>query len=65
MNVTFSEVEIDMVNVELAVLADIERLDRVEDQYDEMVEAMCSEHDMMMYACHSYDEDCVYYGEMQ
>jgi hypothetical protein len=31
-------------------------------QEDELA-AMMYEHDMQMYACHSYDRDCEYYGE--
>jgi hypothetical protein len=33
-------------------------------QEDELA-AMMYEHDMQMYACHSYDNDCTEYGMMQ
>ena len=30
--------------------------ERVDEEYDTMIDMMCAEHDLMMYSCHSYDE---------
>ena len=66
----FSDVEIDLVNAELAEMADAEREAAVDLQYHDMMEelsqayweAASAEHDMQMYASHSYDEDAIHYG---
>ena len=66
----FSNFEIDLVNAELAEIAEAERMARVDEQFEEMIEdlsrayweAAAAEHDMQMYACHSYDEDTIAYG---
>lgn len=34
-------------------------LSLVEVQYEEMVDMLTREYDMQMYACHSYDQDCL------
>ena len=52
----------DVINAELADLADIEREALVEAEYESFIDAMCAEHDMQMYACHSYDLDAIDYG---
>ena len=69
----FSDYEIDLVNAELAEMA-AEATNAanaaVDLQYDAMMEEFCqayweaasAEHDMQMYACHSYDEDAIHYG---
>ena len=67
----FSDVEIDLVNAELAEMADAEREAAVDLQYDAMMEefsqayweAASAEHESMMYASHSYDEDAIHYGK--
>ena len=52
----------EQINFELAEIAEREREEAIDLQYEEMVDALCAEHDMMMYAAHSYDNDAIYYG---
>ncbi len=67
----FSDYEFDLVNAELAEMADAEREAAVDLQYDAMMEEFCrayweaasAEHESMMYASNSYDEDAIHYGK--
>jgi hypothetical protein len=67
----FSDYEIDLVNAELAEMADEATNAAVDLQYDAMMEEFCqayweaasAEHESMMYASHSYDEDAIHYGK--
>lgn len=51
------------VNFELQLLADEATLQNAEEIYNDMIDQMCAEHDMQMYACHSYDLDAEFYGK--
>ena len=55
--------DLDTVNEELQVIADENRLVRIEEEYEMMLDQMMYEHHMMEYASHSYDLDAEYYGE--
>jgi len=50
------------VNFELQLLADEVKLQNEEEIYNDMIDQMCAEHDMQMYACYSYDLDAEFYG---
>ena len=56
---------IDELNLELQDIAEQERLDLIEADYESYMDRMMAEHNMRMYEAHSYDEDAIYYGEMQ
>lgn len=60
----FSSTEIDMVNQELAEMAEEAVQAAIDSAYDAFYEDMAAEHDMQMYACHSYDNDAIHYGEV-
>lgn len=54
---------IDDVNFELQILADEAKLEKIQEQYDEMVEEMMFNHNMETYASNSYDLDAEFYGK--
>lgn len=56
---------IDELNIELQDLAEQERLALVEEEYEFFLDQLMAEHNMRMYEVHSYDNDAIYYGEMQ
>ena len=57
---------IEDINFELQTLADEAKEEIVDAQYEDYLtdigNMLQAEHDMMMYASHSYDEDAAYYG---
>lgn len=57
------EMNLDQINAELQEAADQERLEQIEREYDEWEAEQQAYHHMMMYACHSYDNDAIFYGE--
>lgn len=56
---------IDELNMELQEIAERERMQMVEEEYEFFLDQMMAEHNMRMYEVYSYDEDAIYYGEMQ
>jgi len=50
------------INMELKALAAYNLELKTKAIYDEMVNEMCAEFEMMEYAAHSYDADAVSYG---
>lgn len=55
-------VDIDAINLELAIAAEIEREERIEEQYLEFLEEMYYLWEMEQYAADSYDRDAEFYG---
>jgi hypothetical protein len=53
---------IDELNAELQDIAEQERLSLVEEEYESCMDRLMAEHEMLMYAAHSYDLDAIYYG---
>jgi hypothetical protein len=53
---------IDLINAELQDVAFTQQQEEINLQYEDFLDIMNAEHDMMMYACHSYDEDAIFYG---
>jgi hypothetical protein len=53
---------IDLINAELQTVAFTQQQEEINLQYEDFLDTMNAEHDMMMYACHSYDEDAIFYG---
>jgi hypothetical protein len=53
---------IDLINAELQDVAFTQQQEEIDLQYEDFLDIMNAEHDMMMYACHSYDEDAIFYG---
>ena len=51
------------VNLELQLLADEAKIERVQMEYDLLMEEMMLGHEMQMYASHSYDLDAAFFGE--
>ena len=54
--------DIDAINLELAIAAEIEREERIEEQYLEFLEEMYYLWEMEQYAADSYDRDAEFYG---
>jgi uncharacterized membrane protein YcgQ (UPF0703/DUF1980 family) len=54
---------LDLINAELRTVAFMQQQEEIELTYQDFLDTMNAEHDMMMYACHSYDEDAIFYGE--
>lgn len=54
---------LDVINAELQVVALAQQEEELDLTYQEFLDTMSAEHEMMMYACHSYDEDAIFYGE--
>jgi hypothetical protein len=53
---------LDLINAELQDVAFTQQQEEINLQYEDFLDIMNAEHDMMMYACHSYDEDAIFYG---
>ncbi len=53
---------IDNINAELQILANEAREAVVELMFEDYIDEMLANHELMMYASNSYDCDCVYYG---
>ena len=53
---------IDLINDELQTVAFMQQEEQINLTYLEFLDTMNAYHDMMMYACHSYDEDAIFYG---
>ena len=53
---------LDEINMELKALADYNLELETKAIYDEMVNEMCAEFEMLEYAARSYDADCLSYG---
>ena len=58
---TISEDEINALAADLATMS-IE--DEIDDEYEALMDALYAEHEAMMYAVNSYDNDAIAYGEM-
>lgn len=54
---------LDIVNAELQAVAFAQQEEEIELLYQDFLDTMSAEYDMMMYACQSYDEDAIFYGE--
>ena len=54
---------LDLINAELRTVAFMQQQEEIELTYQDFLDTMNAYHDMMMYACHSYDEDAIFYGE--
>lgn len=55
---------IDAINTELQIIAEEEKQSLIEIQYEEFIDVMMAQYDLLMYACNSYDCDAEYYGEV-
>ena len=53
---------IDTINLELQIAAEVERAERIEQQYQDFLEEMYYLWEMEQYAADSYDLDAEYYG---
>ena len=58
---TISEDEINALAADLATMS-IE--DEIDDEYEALMDALYAEHEAMMHAANSYDNDAMAYGEM-
>lgn len=53
---------LDLINAELRTVAFMQQQEEIDLTYQDFLDTMNAENDMMMYACHSYDEDAIFYG---
>ncbi len=53
---------LDLINAELQDVALTQQQEEIDLTYQDFLDTMNAEHDMMMYASHSYDEDAIFYG---
>ena len=54
--------DIETINIELQIAAEVEREERIEEQYNEFLEEMYALWEMEQYAADSYDRDAEFYG---
>lgn len=54
--------DLDAINIELAIAAEVEREERVEQMYQDFLEEMYYYLEMEQYAADSYDRDAEFYG---
>lgn len=53
---------IDNINAELQILAQDVYDDAVQVMFDEYIDELLANEELLMYASNSYDCDCIYYG---
>lgn len=64
------DLEIDManefneINALAAELAELSMEAEIDDEYEALMDALYAEHEAMLYAVNSYDNDAMAYGEM-
>jgi hypothetical protein len=56
--------EITEINELASMLASIGIEEEIDDEYEAMMDTLYAEHEEMMRAANSYDEDAISYGEM-
>ena len=54
----------DMINELAREIAEATLAEDADAEYEAMFDALYAEHEVMMYAAHSYDLDAIAYGEM-
>ena len=59
-----TDMEIDEINELASMLASIGMKEEIDAEYEAMMDAQYAEHEEMMRAANSYDEDAISYGEM-
>lgn len=59
-----NDMEIDEINELASMLASIGIEEEIDDEYEAMMDTLYAEHEEMMRAANSYDEDAISYGEM-
>jgi hypothetical protein len=64
-NIMATEVnDINDINELASMLASIGMEDEVDDEFEALMDTLYAEHEAMMYAANSYDNDAIEYGEM-
>ena len=70
--VCFFEMENDMsgpdmteeeINFLAKLLAEVTLTENIDAEFEEMMDAICAEHELQTYAANSYDNDAIAYGE--
>ena len=56
--------EIDEINELASMLAAIGIEEEIDEEYEALMDALYAEHEEMMRAANSYDDDAIAYGEM-
>ena len=56
--------EVDEINELASMLAAIGIEEEIDEEYEALMDALYAEHEEMMRAANSYDEDAIAYGEM-
>jgi hypothetical protein len=56
--------EVNDINELASMLASIGMEDEVDDEFEALMDTLYAEHEAMMYAANSYDNDAIEYGEM-
>ena len=53
----------DEINFLAKLLAEVTLTENIDAEFEEMMDAVCAEHELQMYAANSYDNDAIAYGE--
>jgi len=56
--------EFERINALAAELAELSIEAEIDDEYEALMDVLYAEHEAMMYAANSYDNDAIAYGEM-
>jgi hypothetical protein len=56
--------EVDEINELASMLASVGMEDEIDDEYEALMDTLYAEHQEMLYAAQSYDNDAIEYGEM-
>lgn len=56
--------EVDEINELASMLASVGMEDEIDDEYEALMDTLYAEHQALMYAAQSFDNDAIEYGEM-
>ena len=56
--------ELDEINELASMLASVGMEDEIDDEYEALMDTLYAEHQALMYAAQSFDNDAIEYGEM-
>jgi hypothetical protein len=59
-----TDMETDEINELASMLASVGIEEEIDEEYEAMMDTLYAEHEEMMRAANSYDEDAISYGEM-
>jgi hypothetical protein len=56
--------EVDEINELASMLASVGMEEEIDDEYEALMDTLYAEHQALMYAAQSFDNDAIEYGEM-